>query len=257
MKQREWSNKLRRWYASSPALTHALTHKYRTSVGCNSYEYLAQSLDTLDHQNPCVLDLACGGGELYPYCVPKFTNGRWIGIDFVREQVDAARQRFAGIDFRCEDAGSSSLQDSKVDAVLCHLALNEMTPLENVISEIWRVLRSGGIFAAIIQAQQNSSGDWNGDPRAHTREGLLSLFDSRFEKPRVDEYELIVEDNIENLWTLLSQRSYQIGMLAPPEKERKRAETMVQFQSIAKDGVVRILVPGHRLIVKKRSEPRT
>lgn len=231
----DWSVRLRAWYAATPALTHALTSKYKTSAGCNTYELLARELDDVPVANPTVVDLGCGGGDLYRYGQRRIGTGYWVGIDFVPEQIAAARRAFPSVDFRCEPAQATSLENSAVDAVLMHGVLGEITPLDGVIDEVARVLRPGGLFAATAQATDTDRSEAPGDPRSRTREGLASLFDDRFDAPRIADHTFLFKDTPDGLWEVLSRRSYQIGMLPEQDKAAMRDQIMAKLVSAADD----------------------
>ena len=107
----------------------------------------------------------------------------------------ATRQVFSTIAFRCSRL---PLSDRSADVILCHMAFMLMAPLEPVISEIARVLKNGGRFAAITGNASVKPGRYAdiqslltgfiaqrypkmrearlGDKRVHSRDGLWELF---------------------------------------------------------------------------------
>ncbi len=56
------------------------------------------------------------------------------------------------------EAQKIPLGDASADAVLCHMALMLMLPIEPVIGEIHRVLAPGGIFAAVSGTPKRRAG---------------------------------------------------------------------------------------------------
>ncbi len=232
----DWNARLQAWYAAEPAITHALSRKYKTSAGCNTYELLARELDAIPVPNPTVVDLGCGGGDLYRYGSKRLGDGYWVGIDFVPEQIAAARRAFPNVDFRCEPAQATSLEDGAVDTVLMHGVLGEITPLDGVIDEVARVLRPGGLFASTAQPGDTpDKSTYPGDPRSRSREGLASLFDDRFDMPRIENHTLFLKDTPDGIWELLSRQSYQIGMLSDDEKAATRDRVMGEIVAASDD----------------------
>ncbi len=98
-----------------------------------------------------VLDLGCGDGPLIAQLIAAgHAAERIVGVDLSQAELAAARR--AGVTSPLVEARAQALPlaDGAVDAVLCHLALMLMGPLDPVVAELARVLRPGGRFAAIL-----------------------------------------------------------------------------------------------------------
>lgn len=98
-----------------------------------------------------VCDLMAGGGECWA-SIQGF-GASIISIDFSRvmteRQIARKENRPGAIDVRCENALSTSIADSSIDAVVCAFGLKTL-PLERVsqlADEIHRILKPGGRFS--------------------------------------------------------------------------------------------------------------
>ena len=97
-----------------------------------------------------ILDLACGQGV---FCreLEKF-GADVIGIDSSKKLIDLAKSRSPeSIKYIVSDATNmKSFQNGTFDAVTCIMAIQNMDPLNKVISETSRVLKSGGRFLFVL-----------------------------------------------------------------------------------------------------------
>lgn len=123
----------------------------RTVDGATSYDVLLRSVSIAGAR---VLDVACGDGELLAGAA-RLGPAALFGIDIAAGEVDRARARLGpAADVRHEGAAALSLEAATVDVVLCHLALMLIAPLEPALTQMARVLRAGGSFAAVVQGRR-------------------------------------------------------------------------------------------------------
>lgn len=95
-----------------------------------------------------VLDVGCGaaGKSLYYLgCGAK----RVVGIDIVpayKEESEAMAQKLGadGFEFRCEDASATSFEDNSFDTVIMNDAMEHVARPEEVLKEMYRILKPGG-----------------------------------------------------------------------------------------------------------------
>ncbi|MGP1526805.1 MAG: class I SAM-dependent methyltransferase [Bacteroidales bacterium] len=95
-----------------------------------------------------VLELACGSGQL-SFELFKYTKS-WLGTDFSERMILEARKRgnYERLKFDVADATSLSFEDQKFDCIVIANALHIMPNPEEVMLEINRVLKLGGILCA-------------------------------------------------------------------------------------------------------------
>ncbi len=105
-----------------------------------------------------VLDLGCGAGlDLYLYAEAAGPEGRVYGLDLSEEMIAKARHNIemlnvGNVDFLVAPADNIPLPDESVDVVTANGIYNLSPDKGAVMSEVARVLRSGGrtIFAEIV-----------------------------------------------------------------------------------------------------------
>jgi demethylmenaquinone methyltransferase/2-methoxy-6-polyprenyl-1,4-benzoquinol methylase len=104
-----------------------------------------QTLDELGlPPGSLVLDLACGTGDLAQELIAS--GSRTIGVDFSAGMLAASH---TDAPLMRGDASRLPLRDASFDGVVCGFALRNFVELTGVFSEIARVLRTGGRFAAL------------------------------------------------------------------------------------------------------------
>jgi len=96
---------------------------------------------------PVCLDLACGTGDITFRLASKYPNGRIIGLDLTEPMLELARARGTAphIHFERGDMGRTGLGLESVDIVTGGYALRNAGDLCEVLAEIFRVLKPGGI----------------------------------------------------------------------------------------------------------------
>jgi demethylmenaquinone methyltransferase/2-methoxy-6-polyprenyl-1,4-benzoquinol methylase len=96
---------------------------------------------------PVCLDLACGTGDISFLLAAKYPGGQILGLDLTEAMLDRARARGAArhLHFQLGDMASTGLADGSVDIVTGGYALRNAGDLREVLAEVHRVLKPGGI----------------------------------------------------------------------------------------------------------------
>ena len=109
-----------------------------------------------------VLDIACGRGAVAgPAHVATGVGGSVIAIDASTAMVTAAAAAVPGVRFAVMDAHHLALPNTAFDVVTCGFALHFLDHPHRVLTEIWRVLRPGGLFAWSEPAQADDDIRWH------------------------------------------------------------------------------------------------
>ena len=110
-------------------------------------------------QNSKVLDIATGIGEPAITAAKKVGNGGHVmATDISPQMLSIAKQRAISlglqdvIEFKEGDTETISLLDSSFDAALCRFGLMFLPNLGAGLSNIYKSLRKGGIFATAVLA---------------------------------------------------------------------------------------------------------
>ena len=92
-----------------------------------------------------VLDVACGTGVVARRAVNLAgKTGRVVGIDIDEPMLDVAQRLGPGVDWRIGDAMDLPFADESFDVVICQAGLMFFPDQIQAVSEMARVLRSGG-----------------------------------------------------------------------------------------------------------------
>lgn len=206
-----------------------------------------------------VLDLACGSG---PMSRELAEAGRTvIGLDISDAELALAERRGPGPWVR-GDGLRLPFRDGAVDAVTSSLGLVVITPLSALMAEITRVLRPGGVLAAIAPAAH---------PLSPSDARILARINARLRaKPQFPgPVELAgfaktlhahglsrVEDQRERFrFTVASRADAELVMSALylPQTRRSRVESAIELlqDRAERKGSVAITIPMRRVVAIK------
>ncbi|MCA3087543.1 MAG: class I SAM-dependent methyltransferase [Rhodocyclaceae bacterium] len=123
--------------------------RFKNDKGQDPYHWMISP--TLDGVCRRVLDVGCGAGHALSLFPDSFSLA---GIDVSTDEVDQARinlrRRLAQIEVAaCQEI---PFINNHFDAVICHMTLMLLNPIEAAMTEIARVMTAGGIFSAVIPA---------------------------------------------------------------------------------------------------------
>jgi malonyl-CoA O-methyltransferase len=93
------------------------------------------------------LDLGCGTGYFTRALASRFAEGHGLALDIAEGMLNHARPLAGAEHFIAGDAERLPLQDSTCDLIFSSLAVQWCADFDAVLSEAFRVLKPGGIFA--------------------------------------------------------------------------------------------------------------
>jgi len=138
---------LQAFHAEHPAVTAEMLGHGRAPDGRSSYELLRDRVAGRRR----VLDLGCGDGLLLELLAQE--SGRQLaGVDLSPEALALARQRptLSGVTLHEARAQALPFPDDSFDACVCHMALMLMADIDQVATELARVLTPGGVLACVV-----------------------------------------------------------------------------------------------------------
>jgi ubiquinone/menaquinone biosynthesis C-methylase UbiE len=125
-------------------------------------------------ESPRVLDIACGTGRFLDQLHEALPRARLFGLDLSAPYLKVARERLAHVSelsLVAENAEDMPFADNAFDAVSCIFLFHELPSdaRRNVLSEAFRVLKPGGLFAVLDSAQADDGADIGGFLEAFPR----------------------------------------------------------------------------------------
>jgi ubiquinone/menaquinone biosynthesis C-methylase UbiE len=143
--------------------TEKIATNCKDRFGKNSYDLLLGVLDEKKHLN--VLDVACGSGFMLDLCNKRFEGKlNLTGVDMSAAELELASKKLSSTKIKLYQSMAQNLnfiEDNSFEAILCHWALPLMDSIETVFTTIKRILKSEGIFAAIIDGDISSAPEYH------------------------------------------------------------------------------------------------
>ncbi|WP_306357926.1 MULTISPECIES: class I SAM-dependent methyltransferase [unclassified Nocardia] len=140
----EWERYLTGYHNERPGITERLLGAAVDKHGFQPYSWLADPLR--DTAGP-VLDLACGSAPTRTHLAGK----RWLGVDLSARELAVAAGLGRGPLLQAS-GDRLPIRTESISAVCAAMCLQMLTPLDDVLAELHRVLRPGGRLAALVPA---------------------------------------------------------------------------------------------------------
>ena len=100
-----------------------------------------------------ILDVGCGSG-MVTRDIANLTKGKVIGIDGSQDMIDVARDVLKtnkNVELRVADAEALPFDDNSFDFVTCNLVLMWAKHPQEVVNEMTRVVKPGGVVLASLE----------------------------------------------------------------------------------------------------------
>jgi len=151
--KREQAQRVREMFAAIATRYDLLNHLLSGNVDQRWRRLVARRMaSSLPTTNACVLDVACGTGDL-SLALGDGTRAQVVGLDFCRPMLDIAAakssERSLAIPFVEGDALNLPFRDKSFDGVTIAFGLRNLASLEGGLRELRRILRPGGTVAVL------------------------------------------------------------------------------------------------------------
>ena len=251
----DWRHYLHRFHEERSGVLESVLS--RTIAGDHTpYRWLARAVSATGGR---VLDLACGSGAMTRELE---RDGRTVyGLDLSAGELGIAASRHPGPWLR-GDALRLPIADGSLDAVTSCMGLVVVTPLDTLIGEIARVLKPGGVLAAIAPAVRPL-----GPRDLRTLTPLTTRLRTRPQFPGPVELtsfaETLTKHSLRKVedarqryhFTVTSRADAELllSALYLPTTRRSRIEAVIEYleRRIARTGPVDIAIPMRRLVAIK------
>ncbi|MFY3791690.1 class I SAM-dependent methyltransferase [Bacillus firmus] len=101
--------------------------------------------NNLSLEGKVVLDAGCGSGYSTKL-IQEFSPAELIGFDIMPSQIEKAKQAYPELNFFVGSVLETHLDSDKFDAVLVFGILHHIPQWKDAITELYRVLKSGGVL---------------------------------------------------------------------------------------------------------------
>ena len=139
----DWDAYVSEYHHTHAGITETAFAHARHPVHGSAHEWLASAVPASAGH---VVDLACGTCPVQPH----LQYDTYLGIDRSADELAAARGLGRG-PVQQGDVADLGIPDASVDTVIMSMALM-LVPVDETLSEVARVLRPGGLFAALVPA---------------------------------------------------------------------------------------------------------
>jgi ubiquinone/menaquinone biosynthesis C-methylase UbiE len=120
-------------------------------------KFVIKAVEFLKKQNlEKILDLGCGTGRHITYLLQK--GFRVYGCDSSENALKIAKEIIPEAEFRTCDMTSLPYENNFFDGVICHFVIQhgKIADIKKAVSEIYRVLRNGGILYLSVISTEHS-----------------------------------------------------------------------------------------------------
>lgn len=152
------------------------------------YPVLLEKLSHIPFQS--ALDLGCGTGEMLKLILQEDTHKELCGIDLSEKMLAVAKSKLPEqVKLILGDSESLPFSDNAFDVVYCNDSFHHYTAPQNVLREVYRVLKPGGTFLmgdcwqplvgrAIMNFYMRHSKE--GDVKIYSEAEMVSMLSERF-----------------------------------------------------------------------------
>lgn len=96
-----------------------------------------------------ILDLCTGTGDIAGILKKLYPSAQVIGLDFSEKMLEIAKQKHPSVEFLQADCSELPFEDETFDLCIISFGLRNTEDLTKVLTEIYRILKKGGVFMNI------------------------------------------------------------------------------------------------------------
>ena len=168
------------------------------------FESLTHFCSLVKLDNPHILELACGPGNVTGFLKNRFHNSRILAVDLAPKMIEIAKNLLPEVDFRVMDVRNISAIPDRFDAVMCSFCLPFLskTDAAQLISDCADRLVSGGVlYVSTMEGNEERAGyettSFSGDAEVYFNYHQQIDLEQAFEQSGLEISQLKLQDYIE------------------------------------------------------------
>ena len=168
----------------------------------NGYiEQLTHFCSLVKSDNPRILELACGPGNVTGFLKNRFRNSRILAVDLAPKMIEIARTQLPDVDFRVMDVREISTIPDRFDAVMCSFCLPFLSKTDSakLIAHCAECLVSGGVlYVSTMEGNEERAGyeatSFSGDAEIYFNYHQQTDLEQAFEQSGFEIRQLRLQD---------------------------------------------------------------
>jgi cyclopropane fatty-acyl-phospholipid synthase-like methyltransferase len=164
----------------------------------NSYNHFCDRVKT---ENPRILEIACGPGNITRYLLSKRPDFNIVALDLAVNMVELAKKNNPAVDCRIMDCRDILSLDEKFDAIVCGFCMPYLSNEEcsKLIADMSQLLNPGGtMYFSTMEGDDSRSGfettSFSGENQVYVYYHQSEFLQSQLEKCGFKNIELIVQE---------------------------------------------------------------
>ena len=142
------------------------------------YPVILEKLSRIPYHT--ALDLGCGTGELMRRILEKDGSKVLYGLDLSEQMLETAKKKLGGkVDLVLGDSEHLPFEDASFDVVYCNDSFHHYPAPDEVLGEVFRVLKPGGTFLMCDSWHPGLGRVLINAWFRHSREGDVKLYSER------------------------------------------------------------------------------
>ena len=167
-------------------------------------EQLTHFCSLVKSDNPRILELACGPGNVTGFLKNRFPNSRILAVDLAPKMIEIAKNLLPDVDFRVMDVRDISMIPDRFDAVMCSFCLPFLSKTDSakLIADCAKCLVSGGVlYVSTMEGNEDRAGyeatSFSGDAEIYFNYHQQTDLEQAFEQSGFEIRQLKLQDYIE------------------------------------------------------------
>ncbi|BBE17085.1 hypothetical protein AQPE_1234 [Aquipluma nitroreducens] len=164
-------------------------------------EPLVHFCSLVKSDNPHILELACGPGNVTSFLKNHFPESQILAVDLAPKMIEIAKNLLPEVDFMVMDVRDISTIPDRFDAVMCSFCLPFLSKMDSakLIADCAECLVSGGVlYVSTMEGNEDRAGyeatSFSGDAEVYFNYHLQTDLEEAFEHSGFEIRQLRLQD---------------------------------------------------------------